>query len=218
MESLGCLPYEQALERQQQALVARRAGTAPDTLILLEHPPVVTLGRGADEAHLRLSRQALAARGIAVRDASRGGDVTYHGPGQLVGYPVLDLAARGERDAHRYLRDLEGVLCVALEQLGVTPRRVPGYTGVFVARASGAASARERKIASIGVGLRGWITYHGFALNVDVDLAGFASVVPCGLQDVEMTSIARELGAATPADLGRRARAAVTRAFLERWG
>ena len=203
---------------QAELIPRRRAREIPDTLLLLEHPHVITLGTGSSREHVLLDQATLRVRGIELHETGRGGDVTYHGPGQLVGYPVLDLAARGERDAHRYLRDLEGVLCVALEQLGVTPRRVPGYTGVFVARASGAASARERKIASIGVGLRGWITYHGFALNVDVDLAGFASVVPCGLQDVEMTSIARELGAATPADLGRRARAAVTRAFLERWG
>jgi lipoyl(octanoyl) transferase len=215
---LGCLPYAEALERQQQAVAARRAGSGPDVLLLLEHPPVVTLGRGSREAHLLCSREALAARGVEVYEVSRGGDVTYHAPGQLVGYPILDLAARGARDVHGYLRELEAALCDALDELGVPPRLIEGYTGVFAAPASGAAPGPARKLASIGVGLRGWVTYHGFALNVDLDLAGFASVVPCGLRDIEMSSVARELGSATPPALAARAREAVTRAFLERWG
>jgi len=185
-------------------------------LLLLEHPPVVTLGRGAHEENLRVPRARLVAEGVELHEVSRGGDVTWHGPGQLVGYPILDLAARGERDVHLYLRRLEAVLCDALASLGVPPRSIPGMTGVFVADPRG--SGPQRKIASIGVGLRGWVTWHGFALNVDCDLAGFDRIVPCGLQGVEMTSIARELGAGVPPDLGQRARDAVKDAFLRAFG
>ena len=156
----------------------------------------------------------LEARGIAVHEVGRGGDVTYHAPGQLVGYPIVDLAARGERDVHAWLRTLEELVGAALVELGIGWRRVPGWTGVFT-EASG---PRPRKIASIGVGVRGWVTLHGFALNVDLDLAGFDAIVPCGLSAVEMTSIARELGERAPADLGQRARAAVRRAFVARLG
>jgi lipoate-protein ligase B len=181
-------------------------------LLLLEHPAVVTLGRGAHEENLRVSRASLQAEGVEVHEVARGGDVTWHGPGQLVGYPILDLAARGERDLHRYLRRLEAVLGDALESFGVPPRSVPGMTGLFVADPRD--GAPPRKIASIGVGVRGWVTWHGFALNVDCDLAGFDRIVPCGLQGVAMTSIARELGASAPADLGPRALEAVRDAFL----
>ncbi len=176
----------------------------------LEHPPVVTLGRGSHEENLRVSRDELARKGIEVFEVRRGGDVTYHAPGQLVGYPVLDLAARGERDLHAYLRRLEAVLCAALRALGVSPRVEPGRTGVFV---DDPVAATPRKIASIGVGLRGWVTSHGFALNVDLDLAGFSNIVPCGLADVEMTSVAAALGRAAPADLPTRARAEVIAAL-----
>ena len=213
VRDLGRVPYAEALALQQDAVAARRSGTAPDTLFLLEHPPVVTLGRGAGEEHLLESPAELAKQGIEVHRVARGGDVTWHGPGQLVGYPVLDLAARDRRDVHLYLRDLEGVLCEALAELSVPACTVPGRTGVFVADAD---AAQARKIASIGVGLRGWVTYPGFALNVDVDLAGFACMVACGLHDVEMTSIARELGESSP-DLGSRAREAVTSAFRRRF-
>ena len=143
---------------------------------------------------------------------ARGGDVTWHGPGQLVGYPILDLAARDARDVHAYLRKLEAVLCDALAALGVPAVHAARHDrGV---RRPARKSGRPRKIASIGVGVRGWVTWHGFALNVDCDLAGFDCIVPCGLSGVAMTSVARELGAAAPADLGRRAREAVTSAFL----
>lgn len=216
MQELGRVPYGQALARQQELLDARRRGDAGDVLLLLEHPPVVTLGRGAHEEHLRVPRDRLVAEGVELHEVSRGGDVTWHGPGQLVGYPILDLAARGERDVHLYLRRLEAVLCEALASLGVPPRCVPGMTGVFVADPGG--TGARRKIASIGVGLRGWVTWHGFALNVDCDLAGFDRIVPCGLQGVEMTSIARELGASAPPDLGRSARDAVKQAFLRAFG
>jgi lipoate-protein ligase B len=208
---LGLVPYAKGLALQEMAVEERRAGARPDTLFLLEHPPVVTLGRGFRAESLLASRGDLARAGVELFEAKRGGDATYHAPGQLVGYPVLDLDARGERDLHAYLRRLEALLCDALEALGVPPRRVAGRTGVFVEDAD--ASAPPRKIASIGVGARGWVTSHGFALNVDLDLAGFSHIVPCGLADVAMTSAAAELGVAAPDDLGERARAAVRTAF-----
>lgn len=213
---LGTVPYAEGLELQMKAVEARRADAAPDRLLLLEHPPVITLGRSARREHLRMSPDALNARGITLHEISRGGDVTYHGPGQLVGYPILDLAARGEADVHRYLRSLEAVLVEALAALGVSSRMLPGTTGVFAA-AGPERSQRPRKIASIGVGVRGWVTYHGFALNVTLDLAAFEAIVPCGLHDVEMTSVAAELGDAAPAGLGERAREAVADAFGRRW-
>ena len=213
---LGTVPYAEGLELQMKAVEARRADAAPDRLLLLEHPPVITLGRSARSEHLRMSPDALNARGITLHEISRGGDVTYHGPGQLVGYPILDLAARGEADVHRYLRSLEAVLVEALAALGVSSRTLPGTTGVFAATGP-ERSQRPRKIASIGVGVRGWVTYHGFALNVTLDLAAFEAIVPCGLHDVEMTSVAAELGDAAPAGLGERAREAVAAAFGRRW-
>ena len=233
---LGTVPYAEGLELQMKAVEARRADAAPDRLLLLEHPPVITLGRSARREHLRVSPDALNARGITLHEITRGGDVTYHGPGQLVGYPILDLAARGEADVHRYLRSLEAVLVEALAALGVSSRTLPGTTGVFAAAGPDDATAsaakrraqrgeaerssdeqRPRKIASIGVGVRGWVTYHGFALNVTLDLAAFEAIVPCGLHDVEMTSVAAELGDAAPAGLGERAREAVADAFGRRW-
>ena len=210
VRTLGMVPYAEALALQQQAMEALRRGEGDDTLFLLEHPPVVTLGRGSHPEHLLCSREALARAGVALCEANRGGDVTYHAPGQLVGYPVLDLTRRGGRDLHRYLRRLEALLQDALARLGVSAACVAGRTGVFVADPDGAPT--RRKIASIGVGAKGWITCHGFALNVELDLAGFRHIVPCGLHDVEMTSVAREL-AAPPSDLGERARAAVRAAF-----
>lgn len=192
VEHCGLLGYGEALKLQEGLVSARRAGRGDDTLLLLQHPAVVTLGRSSHEENLRTSRAGLAAQGIDVFEVKRGGDVTYHAPGQLVGYAILDLAARDDRDLTGHLRRLEAVLCDVLRELGVAPRVVPGRTGVFVETPPG---APDRKIASIGVGARGWVTYHGFALNVDLDLSGFDVIVPCGLRDVEMTSIARERGA-----------------------
>jgi lipoyl(octanoyl) transferase len=214
VEWLGRVGFSEALALQRERVAARRAGTAPDTLLLLEHPPVVTLGRSARAANVLVSREELARRGIAVHEVARGGDVTYHGPGQLVGYLILDLAARGEADVGVYLRRIEAALGDALAQLEVPSRTIAGRTGVFVADPD---AATPRKIASIGVGLRGWVSYHGFALNVDLELAAFAAIVPCGLHDVEMTSLARELGAAAPFDLASRARRAVAEACAKRW-
>jgi len=218
IEWLGTVPYREALELQEKCVEARRAGAAADKLLLLEHPPVITLGRGARSDTLRAGSAELALRGIEVHRVSRGGDITYHAPGQLVGYLILDLAARGERDVHAFLRRIEGALADALEDLGVATCALSGYTGLFVQPGERPfAAVRPRKIASIGIGVRGWVTYHGFALNVDPDLSGFDAIVPCGLDFVEMTSVARELAAAAPADLGARARAAVAAACANRW-
>ena len=218
IEWLGMVPYRDALELQEKCVEARRAGAASDRLLLLEHPPVITLGRGARSDTLLASGAELAARGIEVHRVSRGGDITYHAPGQLVGYLILDLAARRECDVRAYLRSIEAVLEDALSELGVPTRTLSGYTGLFAQSIEGeSAAARPRKIASIGVGIRGWVTYHGFALNVDLDLSGFDAIIPCGLDFAEMTSIARELEASAPSDLAARARATVRAACAHRW-
>jgi lipoate-protein ligase B len=177
---LGRVAYDEALALQERLRDARLAGEIPDTLLLLEHPDVITLGTGASGAFVRLSEPDLERQGYAVRRTNRGGEVTWHGPGQLVGYPIVDLATRG-RDLHRYLRALEDVLCGALADLGIPALRRDGYTGVWL-------DAR-RKIASIGVGVRRWVTMHGFALNVCCDLARFDAIVPCGLADVRMARV-----------------------------
>jgi lipoyl(octanoyl) transferase len=180
----GRVDYE-ASRAWQEALVARRLAGGPDALLLLEHPPVYTLGRGADARHLGEA----AADGVPIVRAQRGGQVTYHGPGQLIGYPIVGLR-EFRLDVRWYLTMLEETLIGALADLGVEAGRRAGLTGVWVG---------ARKIASIGIALRRWVTWHGFALNVGQDLAGFASITPCGIMGVEMTSVAREGGTA---DLG----------------
>lgn len=212
VEWLGRVPYAEALEIQRERVDAVRAGASGDVLLLLEHLPVVTLGRSARPENLLRSPAALSAAGVEVHEVARGGDVTWHGPGQLVGYLVADLQARGAADVHRFLRTLEGALSEGISALGVRPATLEGMTGVFVADRQ-----PPRKLASIGVGLRGWVTYHGFALNVAPDLGGFDAIVPCGLHGVEMTSLARELGDLAPTDLETRARAAVADAFQQRF-
>ncbi|MEM7411479.1 MAG: lipoyl(octanoyl) transferase LipB [Myxococcota bacterium] len=209
VRELGCVPYDEALALQERVVAERRAGHCPDTLLLLEHPPVVTQGRSAKPSNLRWTPEEFAQKGVALHEVARGGDVTYHAPGQLVGYPIVDLAARDARDVHAWLRRLEENLGRALTGLGVAWCRVPGWTGVFVETP---ALARARKIASIGIGVRGWVTYHGFALNVDIDLGGFDCIVPCGLEAVDMTSVAAELGT-SGADCATRTRVAVRAAF-----
>ncbi|MBI3301120.1 MAG: lipoyl(octanoyl) transferase LipB [Deltaproteobacteria bacterium] len=174
---LGLVEYVQTLTWQEALVRQRCQGEGEDTLLLLEHPPVFTLGRGGDERHLLNPRQ------VPVHRVGRGGDVTFHGPGQLVGYPILDLTRHG-RDVHAYLRGLEAVLIATLAQWGLSAQRKDGLTGVWVG---------EQKIASIGVGVRRWVTYHGFALNVDPALSYFADIVPCGLAGVRMTSMAELL-------------------------
>jgi lipoate-protein ligase B len=180
----GQLSYEQGLQLQERLLQERREQES-DVLLLLEHPPVITLGRGAKASNLRLPEATLVARGVPVHRVGRGGDVTYHGPGQLVGYPIVDLTPQG-RDLHRFLRLLEETLLTTLAAFGLRGRRQPGCTGVWV---------EDDKIASIGIGVRHWVSWHGFALNVATDLRAFDTIVPCGLADVTMTSMAALLGA-----------------------
>lgn len=200
--NLGLIPYADALELQRSVAAARITGEiAEDVLLLLEHPPVVTLGRASRSAHLTSSPEFLASRGVELFEVERGGDVTFHGPGQLVGYPIFNLK-RHKQDLHWYLRQVEEALIQALAELGVVAERNPGYTGVWTA---------GRKIASIGVHARDWVTWHGFALNVTTDLSYFDLIVPCGISGVQMTSLARERPAAktTVAQAG----AAVAAAF-----
>jgi lipoyl(octanoyl) transferase len=181
---LGLVPYDAALALQRDVAHRRITGAiGDDVLLLLEHPPVVTLGRTAKQAHVVSTPALLRARGVEVFEVERGGDVTFHGPGQLVGYPIFDLK-RHRRDLHWYLRQVEEALIRALGSLGVEAGRHSGYTGVWT---------RGRKIASIGVHARDWVTWHGFALNVTTDLSYFDLIVPCGIPQVQMTSIAREL-------------------------
>jgi lipoate-protein ligase B len=184
VEQLGRRPYGEVLELQRAVAAERIAGTRPDTLLLVEHDPVVTLGRSTRQGNLLANPALLAARGVELFDIERGGDVTFHGPGQLVGYPIVDLSQH-RQDLHWYLRQLEQVLIDALAAFGIEGRREPKYTGVWVA---------NQKIASIGVHARSWVTWHGFALNVSTDLSWFDLMVPCGISGVTMTSVERELG------------------------
>ena len=193
VEWMGETSYADALALQHQAVADRLAGRTQDRLLLLEHPKVITLGRSTDRANLRFTEARLRELGIELFEVGRGGDITFHAPGQLVGYPIIDLDALGRRDVHAHLRRLETALVEALDELGVPAQRLSGWTGVFVDRSRSASrGGPERKIASIGVGVRRWVTFHGFALNVTLDLMGFDPIVPCGLRDVEMTSVAVE--------------------------
>ena len=182
---LGSTSYPEATRLQERLVASRRAGEIPDTLLLLEHPPVITFGRGADPGHVLAEADELSRRGIEVHDAGRGGDVTYHGPGQLVGYPIVALEG-DRRDAHRYLRSIEQALIEAAAEFGIIAGRVDGLTGVWVG---------EEKLAAIGVRLStGWITSHGFAFNVHGDLSGFETIVPCGIRGRGVTSLAKLTG------------------------
>ena len=179
----GLMAYEEALELQRAAARARISGEIPqDVLILVEHPPVVTLGRSAKPNHLLANRQILASRGVELFEVERGGDVTFHGPGQIVGYTIIDLK-RHRRDLHWILRQIEAALIETLAVYGIAADRDIGRTGVWTS---------GRKIASIGLHARDWVTWHGFALNVTTDLSYFDLMVPCGLEGVSMTSVARE--------------------------
>ncbi len=183
---LGRVPYREAVELQLDLREAVKRGTGPEHLLLLEHPPVYTLGRNAGAADILASPEWLAARGIEVAECDRGGQVTYHGPGQLVGYPILNLSP-DRRDVRRYVRDLQEVLIRTLAEYGVRAERRDGqaFVGVW---------AGEDKIASIGVHLSRWVTTHGFALNVATDLSHFAGIIPCGLRGIGLTSIERLTG------------------------
>jgi lipoate-protein ligase B len=201
---LGRQPYGEVLELQRRLCRARQSGElAEDLLLLVEHGPVVTLGRGTKPTSLPLSPDALRQHGIEVFEVERGGDVTFHGPGQLVGYPILDLAGH-RQDLHWYLRSVEAALIEALSALGIDAERNPGLTGVWTS---------GRKIASIGIHVKQWVTFHGFALNVATDLSYFDFIIPCGIPGVSMTSVVRELGARTPADPAATSREAVVAAF-----
>jgi lipoyl(octanoyl) transferase len=184
VEELGLRPYREVLEIQRELRQHRITGAlAEDVLLLVEHPPAVTLGRGTRASSLPLGPAQLEQRGIEVFEIERGGDVTLHAPGQLVGYPILDLRQHRE-DLHWYLRSLEDALIQALGGLGIEADRNPGRTGVWTA---------GRKIASIGIHVKQWVTLHGFALNVTTDLDLFDFIVPCGIPQVVMTSVAAEL-------------------------
>lgn len=191
---LGTIEYEAGVELQKSLVEDRRAGRIGDTLLLVEHPPVITLGvktRG-QHTHIVATDDELRHEGITVHETGRGGDITYHGPGQLVGYPIFDL--RPDRcDVHKYVRDLEDVLIRAIAEFGVEGRRVPGLTGVWVGR-----EGRENKIAAIGIRISRWITSHGFALNVSSNLDHFRLIVPCGIVDRGVTSLALEAGRTPP--------------------
>lgn len=206
---LGRMPYAEALELQRRLAKERiEKRRKNDLLLLVEHPPVITLGRGFRPEHLRTPRALLEARGIEVHEIERGGDVTFHGPGQLVGYPIFDLAEH-RPDLHWFLRRLEEALMAALGQFGIEARRREGYTGVWV---------QDRKIASIGIHVRQWVTWHGFALNVTTDLSYFDLIVPCGIPGVRMTSMQRELGEKAPRDLWGRVLESVVLGFTQVFG
>lgn len=205
---LGSMPYPDALELQRAVARARITGAfSEDLLLLVEHPPVVTLGRSSRQQHLLVSPATLAARGVELYEVERGGDVTFHGPGQLVGYPIIDLK-RHRQDLHWYLRQVEAALISALASFGIQGERNAGFTGVWT---------QGRKLASIGVHARDWVTWHGFALNVTTDLSYFDVMVPCGISAVEMTSVARErrasLNSVPDADLAAAVRSACADAF-----
>lgn len=186
---LGPTPYPDGVRLQEALVRARAAGTTGDWLLFADHPPVLTVGRGAAGDAIRADMATLARRGVERFEASRGGDVTWHGPGQLVGYPIVHLDPHG-RDLHRYLHGIEGALIRVLAHFGLEGHAVAGRTGVWIG---------ERKIASIGIAVRSWVAYHGFALNVAPDLSYFDLIHPCGLRGVRMTSLAERLGAAAPA-------------------
>jgi len=182
---LGLVPYEEAWALQNRLADGRRGGILPDSLILLEHPHTYTIGRRGTREHVYLSEEELTRRGITCLEVDRGGDVTYHGPGQLVGYPILDLGPQA--DVGRYLRNLEGCLIDVLADFGIAAGRLDGYTGVWLG---------DRKIAAIGVKVSQDVTTHGFALNVSTDLSLFTHILACGIPDKGVTSMAVELGRA----------------------
>lgn len=202
----GRTAYADALQRQQDLVAQRLAGAAGDTLVFTEHEPVFTVGlRGGAERHLVWNAGQLAQAGVTVARTNRGGDITYHGPGQVVGYPIVSLAHR--RDLHAYLRFLEQVLINSVGALGLAASRREGLTGIWLG---------QRKVAAIGVAVRRWVTYHGFALNVNANLAHFQGIVPCGIDaaDGTVTSLQAELG--RPLDLAE-VKSVLAREFQERW-
>lgn len=186
VKHLGLVDYPAALALQNDLVEQRKRGLIPDQLLLLEHPPVITLGarNHTNRSNVLETAEALAERGVGLYETGRGGDVTYHGPGQLVGYPILELP-KARRDVHRYVRDLEEVLILAVADFGIRAVRIPGLTGIWV---------DDRKLAAIGVRISRWVTSHGFALNVSTDLSHFDLIVPCGITDKGVTSMSLLLG------------------------
>jgi lipoyl(octanoyl) transferase len=192
---LGMVKYGEALALQQQLVEDRKADRIPDQLLLLEHPPVITLGVRSrdDRSHVLATPEALEREGIELFETGRGGDVTFHGPGQLIGYPILDL--RPDRlDVHRYVRDLEEVMIRVAGAFGVTAARQPGLTGAWVNRPSRDGAPAWEKLAAIGVRIARWVTSHGFAFNVTTDLDQFSLIVPCGIADKGVTSLEKIVG------------------------
>jgi lipoyl(octanoyl) transferase len=188
VEQLGLIGYAEALQLQQELVAQRKAKQVPDTLLLLEHPHVYTLGRNASQEHLLFSKEKLWALQAQVCETDRGGDVTYHGPGQLVGYPIFDLAQH-RRDVSWYMRSLEEVFIGVARDYGIEAGRLAGAPGVWIG---------NEKLVAMGVHLSRWIASHGFALNVNTDLSYFDWIVPCGLPDKGVTSLARRLGKTIP--------------------
>jgi lipoyl(octanoyl) transferase len=206
VRKLGRIDYQAGLDLQQTLVEQRKRGEIADCLLLLEHPDVITLGVKTrnDLSHVLETPESLAAKGVALFETGRGGDVTYHGPGQLVGYPIFDL--KPDRcDVHRYVRDLEDVLIRAVAEFGIEAARLAGLTGIWTGP-----PGREAKLAAIGVRISRWVTSHGFALNVNTDLSRFGLIVPCGITDKGVTSMERLLGGPVPMD---EVEDAVTRGF-----
>ena len=181
---MGIVPYEEAHELQHLLMNAKKNGVKEDYLITLEHPHTYTIGSSGSEDNLLVNSEYLKTRGIALQHIGRGGDITYHGPGQLVAYPILDLN-HFQKDLHKYLRDLEEVLMLTVKQFGITAERKNGLTGIWV---------NDEKLASIGIRMSKWITMHGSALNVATDLSLFDNIIPCGIRDKKVTSMSKILG------------------------
>ena len=180
----GLVEYRQAQAQQRELVARRRAGAVPDCLLVLEHPSVITIGRSGSSADILAEAQVLRERGIAVCSSERGGEVTYHGPGQLVGYPIFDLRAAG-LDLRAYWQRLEEVICAVANAYGVTAERRSGLTGVWCG---------EQKLASLGLRVNGWVAWHGFALNVNNDLSAFELIHPCGMRNGKVTSLSARVG------------------------
>lgn len=194
--SLGCIAYAEAHALQERMVEARKAGRLGDSLLLLEHPKVITLGRRADRTHIKWSGAVLEERGYELHETGRGGDVTFHGPGQLVAYPIVDLKP-DRQDVRRYVHDLEETMIHVCSDYGLNAARAAGMNGAWIG---------TRKVGAIGVRISEWVTMHGFALNVSTDLEAFAAIVPCGIADRDVTSLAAELGKAPPlAEVAERA-------------
>ncbi|HEX7078220.1 MAG TPA: lipoyl(octanoyl) transferase LipB [Candidatus Eisenbacteria bacterium] len=204
---LGLVPYRAALAFQHRAVETRARGESPDVLYVVEHEPVITVGRAGHAENLRASAAELAAQGIEVVPVERGGDVTYHGPGQIVGYPIVSLdSLPGGRDLHRYLRDLEEAMIRVLAGYGLAAGRRPPYTGVWVG---------DRKVAAIGVAVRRWVAYHGFAFNLNPDLRHFEWIHPCGIRHLGVASLESLRGTAPPR---QEVIARLADAFADVWG